>query len=235
MSGFTLKPLPSDPSRARQSSVGGRVYEALRSAIVQLELRPGHSLSEAELASRLGVSRQPVREALIKLSEAGLVEIRPQRGTIVRLISKREVQNAQFLREAIEVAIVRKAASQRCGDAITTLHGLVGQQRAAAASGNHSGFLRLDEQFHQAVAASVGCEDAWRVLDTLKAQMDRVRYLSLPQATPLEVLIDQHVRIVDAIEQGLPADAEEAMHVHLREILKSLPRLAETKSAFFAE
>ena len=235
MSEFKLTTLPNHASLARQTSVGGRVYDVLRSAIVQLQLRPGHSLSEAEIASQLGVSRQPVREAFIKLSEAGLVEIRPQRGTFVRLISKREVENAQFLREAIEVAIVRKAASQGDGKGIENLRALIEQQRIATAKGDHSGFLRLDEQFHQAVAASVGCEDAWRVLDTLKAQMDRVRYLSLPQATPLEVLIDQHVRIVDAIEEGSPADAEEAMHAHLREILKSLPMLAETKSAFFAE
>ena len=233
MSDFRLKALPNDPSSARQTSVGGRVYDALRSAIVQLQLKPGHSLSEAEIAGQLGVSRQPVREAFIKLSEAGLVEIRPQRGTFVRLISKREVENAQFLREAIEVAIVRKAASQPL--APEHLRDLIEQQRIAAAREDHSGFLRLDEQFHQAIAASVDCEDAWRVLDSLKAQMDRVRYLSLPEATPLEVIIDQHVAIVDAIEDGAPAAAEEAMHAHLREILRSLPMLAERKTTFFAD
>src|SRR5690606_12501399 len=98
-----------------------------------------------------------------------------------------------------------------------------------------SGFLRLDEGYHQAIAGSANCDDAWRVLDSLKAQMDRVRYLSLPQATPLEVIIDQHARIVDAIEAGLPDDAEAAMHVHLREILKSLPKLAEEETNFFAD
>ncbi len=232
---FKLNTLPTDASLARQTSVGGRVYEVIRNAIVQLRLRPGNSLSEAEVAGQLGVSRQPVREAFIKLSEAGLVEIRPQRGTFVRLISKREVENAQFLREAIEVAVARKASLEASRESIAQLRDIIEQQRVAAARGDHSGFLRLDEGYHQALAGSANCEDAWRVLDSLKAQMDRVRYLSLPQATPLEIIIDQHARIVDAIEARSPSAAEAAMHVHLREILTSLPKLAEEKKSFFAD
>ncbi|CAD7032316.1 GntR family transcriptional regulator [Pseudorhizobium endolithicum] len=235
MTGFDFATLPNQTPLARPSSVGARVYELLRNAIVQLQLRPGHALSEAELAGHLGVSRQPVREAFIKLSEAGLVEIRPQRGTFVRLISKREVENAQFLREAIEVAIVRKAAGQASTERIGELREIVEQQRKTALKGDHSGFLRLDELFHQVIAASVGCDDAWRVLDSLKAQMDRVRYLSLPNATPIEIIIEQHSKILDAVEAKAPDKAETAMHEHLREILKSLPMLAEEKYDYFTE
>src|SRR5689334_21712933 len=97
---------------ARQGTRGNRVFDAIRQAIVQLQLRPGNLLSEAEVARQLGVSRQPVREAFIKLAEVGLVEVRPQRGTFVVLISKREVQNARFIREAVEVAVARKAAME---------------------------------------------------------------------------------------------------------------------------
>src|SRR5690606_25985537 len=99
-----------EPASPRQATIGSRVFESLRNAIVQLQLQPGHLLSEAEVARQLGGSRQPVREAFIKLAEVGLVEVRPQRGTYVMLISIREVQNARFIREAIEVAVARKAA-----------------------------------------------------------------------------------------------------------------------------
>ena len=105
-----LELLPEDHAKMRQSTMGTRVFEAIRQAIVQLQLRPGNPLSEADIGRQLGVSRQPVREAFIKLAESGLVEIRPQRGTYVRLISVREVGNARFLRAAIEVAILKKAA-----------------------------------------------------------------------------------------------------------------------------
>src|SRR6478609_9485531 len=109
----------------RQVSMSQRVYDTVRNAIVQLQLRPGHLLSEAELARYMGVSRQPVREAFIKLAEAGLVEVRPQRGTFVKLISIREVQNSRFIREAIELAVIRKAAERIGPSGIAELRELV--------------------------------------------------------------------------------------------------------------
>lgn len=232
---FELDPLADDSRQARQATIGARVYDTVRSAIVQLRFRPGNPLSEAEIARQLGVSRQPVREAFIKLAETGLVEIRPQRGTFVRLISKREVANARFIREAIEVAIVRKTAAEASAADIAALERLVGEQRAVAVGGDNVAFLRLDEKFHLAIACSADCEDAWRVLEGLKAQMDRVRYLSLPEATPLETIIEQHERIVRAIADHSPEAAELAMRQHLSEILLSLPKLAAGHPAYFVE
>ena len=231
---FTLPVLDQDSRPSRQATMGHRVLESVRSAIVQLQLKPGNPLSEAEIARQLGVSRQPVREAFIKLAESGLVEVRPQRGTFVRLISVREVENARFLREAIEVAIVRKAVGEAKAEELIGMEDLIGRQRVTAAAGDTAGFLRLDEKFHQAIAASADCDDAWRVLEGLKAQMDRVRYLSLPEATPLETIIAQHIDIVDAIKARSAVDAEAAMRRHLSEILISLPRLASEHPAFFA-
>ena len=118
-----------DSPRLRQGTIGNRVLDALRQAIVQLQLRPGNVLSEAEVARQLGVSRQPVREAFIKLADTGLIEVRPQRGTFVKLISIREVQNARFVREAIELAIVHKAALEISPAHLEELRQLLDQQR----------------------------------------------------------------------------------------------------------
>lgn len=231
---YELPTLDADSRSLRQATIGSRVYEIVRQAIVQLQFRPGNPLSEAEIARQLGVSRQPVREAFIKLAEAGLVEIRPQRGTFVRLISRREVENARFLREAIEVAIVKKAATDASAEDIAGMEALISEQQAVAKSGDNVAFLRLDEAFHQAIARSADCVDAWRVIEGLKTQMDRVRYLSLPQATPLDIIIEQHRAIVAAIAAHSPERAEAAMHEHLSEILISLPKLAVEQPAFFA-
>ena len=234
MSIATALPLLEDGSlRQRRSTIAGRVYDTVRRAIVQLQLEPGNPLSEADIARQLGVSRQPVREAFIKLSEAGLVEIRPQRGTFVRLISLREVENARFIREAIEVAIARKAAAEATGPDVDALAALVERQRGVAGVADNAAFLHLDEQFHQQIARSAGCDDAWRVLEGLKAQMDRVRYLSLPEATPLDVILEQHTAIVEAIRHGAPDAAEAAMRRHLSEILTSLPKIATQQPAYF--
>jgi DNA-binding GntR family transcriptional regulator len=176
-----------------------------------------------------------VREAFIKLAEVGLVEVRPQRGTFVMLISRREVENARFIREAIEVAVARKAAQEATADSIDGLNRLVAEQRVANLAGDVSRFLRFDEAFHQSLANSVGCDHAWRVLENLKAQMDRVRYLSMPDATPVETLIGQHQAIVDAIAAGSADRAEAAMREHLAEILLSLPRIAADRPEMFSD
>ncbi|MDO8359914.1 MAG: GntR family transcriptional regulator [Devosia sp.] len=215
--------------------MSARVFDAVRQAIVQLRFRPGNLLSEADVARQLGVSRQPVREAFIKLAEIGLVEVKPQRGTFVQLISIRQVQNVRFIREAIEVAVVRKAAHEASPTRIDEFRRLLDAQRAAEARGDHVEFLRLDEAFHQSLAHSVDTDYAWRVLENLKAQMDRVRYLSMPDATPIDVLIGQHGAIIDAIARHAADEAEAAMRTHLSEILTSLPRLAQAHPELFAD
>lgn len=228
-----LEQLEDDASAARLGRMSSRVFDSLRLAIVQLRLRPGNLLSEADVARQLGVSRQPVREAFIKLGEVGLVEVKPQRGTFVMLISIRQVQNVRFIREAIEVAVVRKAAHEASTARVDEFRRLIDAQRAAEGAGNHVEFLRLDEAFHQALAHAVDTDYAWRVLENLKAQMDRVRYLSMPEATPIDVLIGQHAAIVDGIARHAADEAEAAMRAHLAEILVSLPRLAQMHPDLF--
>lgn len=231
---LSLPALEDDPARARSGTVGNRVFRALRQAIVQLVLRPGNPLSEAEVARQLGVSRQPVREAFIKLAEVGLVEVRPQRGTFVMMISISVVQNVRFVREAIEVAVVRKASVEASHQAVAGLEAIIARQHECAEAGDHVGFLGLDEAFHEALAHSAGCDYAWTVLENMKAQMDRVRYLSMPDATPIETLIAQHEAVVEGIARHSPDDAEAAIRAHLSEILMSLPKLANRYPGLFA-
>ncbi|WP_420244532.1 GntR family transcriptional regulator [Roseiterribacter gracilis] len=206
--------------------IARRVFRELRTAIVTMRIRPGEAVSEQDVADQLGVSRQPVREAFIKLREAGLVSIRPQRGTFVVKISVRQVFDARFVREALELAVVRRAVAELKAADITLLRSNLDEQTAAAADKDPGRFLDLDEAFHRTIALQVGCEHAWRVVEDTKAQMDRVRYLSLADATPVPRLIAQHVAIVDAIEARDVEAAESAVRLHLREILTSLPELA---------
>ncbi len=230
-----LLTLDHDDRALRPVSMSSRAYDALRHAIIQMQFGPGSLLSEAEIARQLGISRQPVREAIIRLGLDGLVEVRPQRGTFVRLISVREVENARFIRAAIEVAIVRRCATMATEAEIARLAHIIDDQRTAAAQGDNAGFLRHDEAFHQAIATAAGCQDTWRVIQGLKAQMDRVRYLSMPHATPPPVIIDQHSRIARAVATHDPEEAANTMQQHLSEILNALPALAQAHPALFTE
>jgi DNA-binding GntR family transcriptional regulator len=209
------------------------VFAEIRSAIVQLRLRPGDRLSEAEVARQLGVSRQPVREAFIRLSQADLVTVLPQRGTLVRLISRQEVENAHFVREAIEVAAVRKAALKADESAIANMREIIATQ-ARTPGEDHIAFMKYDEAFHEAIARGAGIRHAWRVLDGLKAQLDRVRFLAIDEITSTRAIVKQHRVIVDAIERRAPRQAEHAMRAHMAEILVSLPMLATVHPDLFS-
>src|SRR4051812_41428871 len=111
--------------------IARQVARALRHAIVRMEIRPGEMLSEQEIATKLGVSRQPIREAFIKLGEAGLVRILPQRGTLVVKISRAQVEDARFIREAVECAVAKEAAQRADRKAIAALADSLARQRRA--------------------------------------------------------------------------------------------------------
>lgn len=221
-----LNPLPVRAfQHVEPVSIGTQLHRHLRGAIIRGELRPGQALSESEIAKQYSTSRQPVREAFIKLAEERLVAILPQRGTFVVKISVADVLDARFVREAIEVAVVQEAAISATPGAVKDLRDLIEQQKAVV-HGRNEDFLVLDEEFHRTIALSVRRAHAWRVIEGIKAQMDRIRYLSLDDATPLSVIIEQHSRIVDGIEARDPVAAAAATRAHLREIIVSLPDIA---------
>ena len=209
----------SDPVRQR-------LYQVLRQSIIQMVLAPGRALSEKEIADTFSVSRQPVREAFIRLSEAGLVEVKPQRGTYVVKISQQAVLEARFVREAIEVAVVKLAAKKGIEPSVLKeLHDLLERQRRCLEPHDYDRFYHLDEAFHRTLSLGVRQQAAWKVIEEVRAQLDRVRYLSVPHSTPLERLVDQHNHIIATIEARDVKRAEEAMMLHLREILVSMPDL----------
>jgi GntR family transcriptional regulator, rspAB operon transcriptional repressor len=211
--------------------LGAQLLPLLKGRIVRGELEPGSRLSEASIAAELALSRQPVREAFIKLAEEGLIEVRRWRGTFVRKISARHVEDVRFVREAIEADVVRCVAKAPPPGLERELQDLL---QAQAATADVRGFVELDDQFHRTLAAAAGHLHAWTVVESLKAQLDRVRYLSV-QRFPKEALIVQHAAVVDAIRRQDAAAAEAAMRQHLRMLCADLPVIARERPAFFTE
>src|SRR4051812_40749901 len=230
----SIRPLRGDKG-GRGGSIAEQVFRTLRSSIVTMRLMPATALSEQDIADRLKVSRQPVREAFIKLSETGLVRVLPQRGTFVVKISARAVMDARFVRQAVECAIARRAAQGIGKPAVSALGAIIADQRRAAKAADLEQFFVLDEAFHRGLANAAACTYAWKVIEEAKAQMDRVRFLSIPDATPMDRLIVQHQAILDAIAAGHATAAEKTMRDHLSEILKSLPRLSRAFPGMFED
>lgn len=213
------------------SAIVPQLYQLLRGRIVRTELLPGEVISASEIAKSYNVSRQPVREAFIKLAEAGLVQISPQRGTMITRIIESAVMDARFVREAIEADVVRLVAVTCDAAMARELQDQIAAQQRMAEDDNEA-FVRLDELFHRTLAEMAGKPYAWRVVEDVKAQMDRVRFLSV-QKNHIRVLIVQHARIVDSITRNDVAEAEAAMRVHLREILNSMPEVAKARPDLF--
>lgn len=208
-----------------QGSAAQRIEAHLRRAIVAMELPPGTRLSEQEIAATHGVSRQPVREALIGLARTRLVDIQPQRGTVVVKISTRKMMEARFVREAIETAVARRAAESFTPAVRVRIDDLLDLQDKAASRNDHSTFQRYDELFHIALAEGAGCALAWEAISDIKAHMDRACHLTLTSSETMLDLVVQHRAIIAAIDAGDPDAAAEAMRRHLSEILRALPKV----------
>jgi DNA-binding GntR family transcriptional regulator len=224
-------PEQKDWEISNDQAVGPQIHRIIRERIVCTDLLPGVRLSEAELAKHFNVSRQPVREAFIKLADEGLLEVRPQRGTYVRKISVASVLDARFVREAIEADIARFVAKEPDDAFLDRLEQLIIDQRKAM-QGDARSFLALDHDFHRCLAEAAGKTYAWKVVEDVRAQLDRVRYLSYFQFS-MHDIIEQHVRIVSAIKSRDCEAASAAMREHLREILHTLPDIARSRTELF--
>jgi GntR family transcriptional regulator, rspAB operon transcriptional repressor len=159
----------------------------------------------------------------------------PQRGTFVLKISLREVQNAQFVREAIEVAVARRACEVGTASDIRAIASVVEEQKEAFAASDYPRFLRLDEAFHQRIAEAARRQAARKSIGAVLAQLDRVRFLSLPLLSHIPTIIETHERILAALEARSADDAEHIMREHVSAIFSYLPEIARRYPDMFAE
>jgi len=218
-----------------ETSARVQAYAALRQAIIRAELEPGRQLSENELAARLGVSRTPVREALVRLRDERLVEIVPQLGTFVTRISTPAVADAQFIRETLECACVRRAAELATEDDIAKLEEVLLAQESARESDDFDAFYVLDDGFHQALCDLSEHRAVWPVSQRARGHLNRVRRLSMPVPSYLALMIEQHRRVVLAVADHDSDGAEALLRDHLRNVLQEVPRIRAQHPGFFEE
>jgi len=219
------------PSRA--ATAASRIYADLRAELVSLRRRPGEAISETEIASSYGVSRTPVREAILKLSDEGLLEIFPQSGIIVSRIPIAALPESIIIRKALEETTARLAAERATPSQILTLHAVVQRQREADAAGDRAAFHQADEAFHAAISEVAGYPGIWRWVQQVKVQVDRYRLLTLPQAGRMAEVIGEHEPILAAIEAHDPEAARIAMGKHLERLLVDISTTQDINPEFF--
>lgn len=217
----------------RRVTTASAIHEHLLDDIVSLRLPPGTPMQEKALAEQFGVSRTPVREAIIRLAEAGLVDIFPQSGTFVSRVPVTAIPEAVMIRKALEGATVEATARVAGPEGVARLDAIIARQRAQAGLGDTGAFHEADEAFHEAIADIGGHPGIWKLLKQVKVQIDRARRLTLPALERMERVIAEHVIIRDAIAAHDPVAAREAMMVHLSAVILDIGLLLEQYPDYF--
>ncbi|CTQ49235.1 GntR family transcriptional regulator [Jannaschia donghaensis] len=218
--------------RDRRTSVDD-VFDDLYAQITSLNLRPGDKISEADVAAKFGVSRQPVRDAFSRLANLDLLLIRPQRATIVRRFSLREVAKARFVRAAVEAEVLRRAADIDDADGVARLDACLTDQAAAVEARDYKAFGALDYAFHEAICDVAGVDFAFEIITAEKAKVDRLCLLSLAKEDRMPQLLDDHTRIVDAIRDGDADRAVAAGMLHLTRLDETIEAIVASNAEYF--
>src|ERR1700722_12886085 len=221
--------------RPRGATAASRIYADLRSELVSLQRRPGEPISEAEIALSYGVSRTPVREAILKLSDDGLVEIFPQSGIFVSRIPLAALPEGIIIRKALEETTPRLASGLATSSQILALHSILERQREADAARDRDGFHQADELFHATIAEIARYPGIWKLILQVKVHVHRFRRLTLPQAGRMTQVIAEHAVILSAIEAHDAAGAAIAMGKHLERLLGDIASIHNINPEFFAE
>ncbi|TDQ84432.1 DNA-binding GntR family transcriptional regulator [Dongia mobilis] len=223
-----------DVSGPGRGGTTARVVEAIREAIVSLDLPPGTQLDKAALCTRLGVSRFPVSEALSRLQAEGLVEIRPQSGTIVARIRLADVRENLFIRRALEAEAVRSLAGTCRADLLDSLRRNLRYQKAAAEAGDRKGFHVLDLAFHDIIFQALGFERVKAMVESARLGLDRIRRL-LSSRRRHELTFQEHEAVLQALAAHDGEAAARAMVAHLDAVMAELLTLAEAQPDIFAD
>jgi DNA-binding GntR family transcriptional regulator len=213
----------------RDRQAAPQVFERLRKLITSLALPPGSPLSRNSLAEQFGVSSTPIRDALMRLEEEGLVEVFPQYATVVSRIDVGLAQQAHFLRQALELEIVKALALQHDDALVDELNGTIALQQKFAKAGDFEKFMAADNDFHAQLYAATSNQDLWDLVRSRSGHIDRLRRLHLPSPGKAQDIVRHHKLIVTAISANQPDDAQRHLRKHLS---GTLGYLAEIRTRF---
>ncbi len=211
------------------------IFEQLRSEIVSLRLKPGTRISEVEFANQFDVSRQPVREAFIRLSKVNLLEIRPQKATLVRKISEREILHARFLRVAVEVEVIRLACKIEGNPFQAGFEENLKAQECALSAGQVLEFHDLDYDFHNLICATAQCEFAFDTIADSKTHVDRLCLISLSTERGMYEIFQDHQQLYQMLQNKDAVEMERLIRLHICRLDQTLADARERHPEYFQD
>jgi DNA-binding GntR family transcriptional regulator len=209
------------------------VFRELRDEIVSMRRKPGEPIAEKQIAESYGVSRTPVREAVLRLADDGLVEVFPQSGTYVSRIPLNRLPEAIVIRKSLEEGTVRYAASRASPADISALYASLEFQGRMQTAGDHEAFHQSDEAFHALLAQISGYPGFWTVIQQVKVQVDRCRRLTLPEPGRMVKVIAEHTAVVEAIAAHDPERAVKSIAAHLDGLRMAVDAVSASHHQYF--
>ncbi|MES5098520.1 GntR family transcriptional regulator [Agrobacterium sp. BA1120] len=199
----------------RSRQVALQIYEILHRRILTVELVPGTVLSRASLQLEFGVSQTPVRDALMRLQEDGVVDVYPQYATVVSKIDIRHAQQAQFLRLSLELEAVTRLTKDSPAATAAELTDILEKQKIFASPETYDSFDAADREFHRKLYERADILDLWTNVRRQSVHLDRLRRLNLPMPGKMQTVLRDHQSIIDGIRSENPAEAAAALRKHL--------------------
>ena len=220
-------------SSQRSATMASVVFRELRDEIVSMRRKPGEAIAEKQIAESYGVSRTPVREAVLRLADDGLVEVFPQSGTYVSRIPLYRLPEAIVIRKTLEEGTVRHAASRATAADIRALRANLELQERMRDAGDNEGFHQSDEAFHALLAEISGYPGFWTVIQQVKVQVDRCRRLTLPEPGRMVKVIAEHTAVVEAIAAHDPERAVKSIAAHLDGLRMAVDAVSASHHQYF--
>ncbi|WP_202396219.1 GntR family transcriptional regulator [Stappia sediminis] len=194
------------------------VYQDLRREIISMRLTPGTAILEKNLAQRYGVSRTPVREAIVRLAKDRLIDVVAKSGTFVAPIPLAMVREALVARRALEAATVREATEKASESQFMEIRAIIQRQRENAQAGDEAAFHRADDDFHAAIAAAGRLAGIWDMIQQIRIQIERYRRLTLPQPGRMLKVVGEHEAVLEAMVRRDADEAVAKMAYHLNNL-----------------
>lgn len=209
-------------------------YRVLKENIMNLTLSPGQVLNEIELVDILGISRTPIREAVFKLKDEALINVYPQKASIVSPIDLNRVEEAFFLRKIVEIEVLKLCCQSCEGRFLKELEkNIYLQEIVINFEEDKTEFFALDNEFHSVIYNSVNKSGVWKTIKTFSNHYDRLRYLDIIEKTNLVNLLNQHKEIINIIKTKNTAKVEPLLMKHLTNFRGELPIFMEKYGDFF--
>lgn len=231
----TSPSLPFTLQIDRRLARGPQVYQALRMAILDLKLKPGTPISENWICQQCDVSRTPAREALIRLAQDDLIVVFPQDGSFVAPISMKKVIEASFIREALEVSILKMAGAVWTESNTAEANAILQRQRQHAANDDNQSFFKEDQGFHHYFAKVAGAEGMSTIINDTATHLVRVRHLTHPMKGRMKHAIIDHQNMLKHIGDGDIDGAIGGLRQHLSGVFQAFGRAAEIYPEYFKD